>query len=67
MVSPSFNPFLNGDKKIIYKNLEQQFESNHIKIKPKLAHILNFANILEGEMKRQPKMAVSTEHQYHHL
>ena len=67
MISPSFNPFLNGDKKIIYKNLEQQFESNHIKIKPKLAHILNFANILEGEMKRQPKMAVSTEHQYHHL
>ena len=62
MISPSFNPFLNGDKKTIYKNLEQQFESKHIKIKPKLADILNFANILEGEMKRQAKMAASTEH-----
>ena len=62
MISHSFNPFLNRDKKTIYKNLEQQFESNHIKIKPKLVHILNFANILEGEMKRQAKMADSTEH-----
>ena len=35
---------------------------SHTKLKPKLPHILNFANILEGEMKRQTKMAGSTEH-----
>ena len=33
-----------------------------IKLKPNLPHILNFANILEGEMKRQKKMAASIEH-----
>ena len=32
------------------------------KLKQKLSHILNFANILQGEMKRQAKMAASTEH-----
>ena len=35
-----------------------------IKLKPKLQHILNFANILDGEMKRLTKMAASTEHYY---
>ena len=38
-----------------------------IKLKPKLLHILNFTNTFEEEMKRQAKMAASTEHQYHHL
>ena len=32
------------------------------KFKLKLPHILNFANILQGEIKRQKKMAASTEH-----
>ena len=35
---------------------------NVTKVKPKLQHTLNFANIFEGEMKRQTKMAASTEH-----
>ena len=34
----SFNPFLNGDNKTIFKNLEQQFELIHTKLKPKLPH-----------------------------
>ena len=57
-----FNPFLIGDNKTIFKSLEHQFELSHTKLKPKLTHILNFANILVGEMKRQTKMAASTEH-----
>ena len=58
----SFNPFLDGDSKSIFKNFEQQFELSHTKLKPQLPHLLfNFANILKGEMKRQSKMAVSTE------
>ena len=61
MISP-FNPFLNGDNKTIFKNLKQQFELSHAKLKPKLPHMLNFANILEGEMKKQTEMAASTEH-----
>ena len=61
MISP-FNPFLNGDNKTIFKNLKQQFELSHTKLKPKLPHMLNFANILEGEMKKQTEMAASTEH-----
>ena len=36
--------------------------SSLIKVKPKLQHILNFANILDGEIKRPRKMAASTEH-----
>ena len=56
------NPFLNGDNKTIFKNLEQQFELSHTKLKPKLPHILNFAKILKGEMKRQKKEIASTEH-----
>ena len=40
--------------------------SSLIKLKPKLQHILNFANILEGEIKRLAKKATSSEHQYHH-
>ena len=34
----SFNPFLNGDNKTIFKNLEQQFELIHTKLKPKSPH-----------------------------
>ena len=52
MISP-FNPFLNRDNKTIFKNLKQQFELSHTKLKPKLPHMLNFANILEVELKRQ--------------
>ena len=40
--------------------------SSLIKLKPKLQHILNFENILEGEIKRLTKKTTSTEHQYHH-
>ena len=36
--------------------------SSLIKFKPKLQRILNFANILDGEMKKLTKMAASTEH-----
>ena len=61
MISP-FNPFVNSDNKTIFKNLEQQFELNHTKLKPKLPHILNFGSILEVEMKRKKKMAAFSEH-----
>ena len=44
----NFNSFLNGDNKTIFKNLEQQFELSHTKLKPKLPLILNFTNSLEG-------------------
>ena len=37
------------------------YSSSLIKFKPKLQHILNFANILDGEMKRLTKTAASTE------
>ena len=33
-----------------------------IKLKPNLQHILNFANISDGKIKRLKKMATSTEH-----
>ena len=33
-----------------------------IKLKPKLKHVLNFANILDGEMKRLAEMVASTDH-----
>ena len=35
--------------------------SSVIKLKPKLQYILNFGNILDGEMKRLTKMAASTK------
>ena len=44
MVSP-FNPFLNGDNKTIFKNLEQEFELGHTKLKPKLSDTFNFSNV----------------------
>ena len=40
----------------------QQFELSHTELKPKLPHTMNYTNILEEEMKRQTKMAASTEH-----
>ena len=61
MVSP-FNPFLNGDNKTIFKNLEQEFELSHTKLKPKLSHTFNFSNVLDVEMKGQTKMTASTRH-----
>ena len=54
MISP-FYPFLNGVDKTIFRYLEQQFESGDTKLKPKLPHILNFTNLMEGEMKRKTK------------
>ena len=62
--SPLLIQFPHGGNKTIFKNLEQEFESSHTKLKPKLPHILNFANILEGERKRQTKMTAFTEYQY---
>ena len=59
--SSKFYQTINGDNKTILKNLEQ-FQSSHTKLKPKLPHILNFANILEGQMKRQTKITASTKH-----
>ena len=35
--------------------------SSLIEFKPKLQHILNFVNILDGEMKRLTKMTSFTE------
>ena len=64
-LSPLLIPFLDGDNKTIFKDLEQQFESS--KLTPKLPHILNFANILEVDMKMQITIAAPTENYYCHI
>ena len=53
---PLLIPFLNGNNKTIFKNLEQQFECSNQN------YNIYFANILDGEMKRHIKMAASIEH-----
>ena len=57
--SPFLISFQNDDNKTILKNADPQFVSV---ITTYLSHILNFANILDGEIERLTEIAASIKH-----